>query len=166
MVPKPWTLSISWAQISATAWSTKSPDQIVRDMNSLLTGIKTATKEVAAASAAALAHMNGTVNSRTGAPFTAAEVELLAGLDPAELTLPSQVAQRQNARRQRTARLTNTHRNQLLKERKKQQQQRYHSNLVTAYITLRTRLLSHLKILVLVFLLFAFPHPIALLMGY
>ena len=57
--------------------------------------IKTATKKVAAASAAALAHMNGTVNSRTGAPFTAAEVELLAGLDPAELTLPSQVAQRQ-----------------------------------------------------------------------
>lgn len=30
---------------SATAWSTKTPDQIVRDMNALLTGIKTATKE-------------------------------------------------------------------------------------------------------------------------
>jgi hypothetical protein len=30
---------------SATAWSTKTPDQIIRDVNSLLTGIVTATKE-------------------------------------------------------------------------------------------------------------------------
>ena len=57
--------------------------------------IKTATTTVVAASTTALAHMKGTVNSRTGAAFSAAELGLLAELDPAELTLPSQVAKSQ-----------------------------------------------------------------------
>lgn len=54
-----------------------------------------ASKQVAPTSTEALKHMKCQVNPRTSQPFSSDEQEALDGLDPAELTCPSQVPQKQ-----------------------------------------------------------------------